>query len=76
MPDLAATYIDQGYLVCPGLVDLSDHRAIVPVVGDDPYPWKGIDEPPAEVFVRPWRIDQDWGDWDAAQPDTHAPTTS
>lgn len=52
------------------LVDAAthDHRAIVPVAGGDPYPWRGIEEPPGEVFLRPWKTDQDWGDWDAERP--------
>jgi ectoine hydroxylase-related dioxygenase (phytanoyl-CoA dioxygenase family) len=31
----------------------ADYRMIVPVVGDDPYPERGIDPPPGEVFLRP-----------------------
>ncbi len=44
------------------LVDAAthDHRVIVPVAGDDPYPARGIDEPPGEVFLRPWRREQSW----------------
>lgn len=30
----------------------ADYRAIVPVVGPDPYEWKGIAAPATEVFVR------------------------
>jgi ectoine hydroxylase-related dioxygenase (phytanoyl-CoA dioxygenase family) len=38
----------------PGVeVATADTRRIVPVVGDDPYPWKPIDPMPDEVFVRP-----------------------
>ncbi len=53
------------------LVDAAthDHRVIVPVSGEDPYPWRGIDQPPGEVFLRPWRHDMDWGRWDADRPD-------
>lgn len=29
-----------------------DYRTVVPV-GEDPYAWKGYDDPPHEVFVRP-----------------------
>lgn len=46
-----------------------DHRVIVPVVGQDPYPERGIAEPPSEVFLRPWKSDMDWGAWDAARDD-------
>jgi len=31
----------------------ADYRVIVPVVGDDPYPERGIDEPPTKMFLRP-----------------------
>jgi phytanoyl-CoA hydroxylase len=34
-------------------VATKDNRRIVQVAGSDPYPWKPIVEPPAEVFVRP-----------------------
>ena len=46
------------------LVDAAthDHRAVVPVAGVDPYPDRGIDDPPDRVFLRPWRRDQSWGD--------------
>ena len=40
--------------MAPGVtVAIEDNRSIVPVVGEDPYPWKPITEPPGEVFVRP-----------------------
>ena len=42
------------WLVREGLdIGTADYRAIVPVVGDDPYPERGIDAPPGEVFLRP-----------------------
>ena len=49
------------------LVDAAtyDHRMIVPIVGDDPYPERGIEASPDEVFIRPWGDDMEWGDWDA-----------
>jgi len=34
-------------------VGTSDYRAIVPVVGDDPYPERGIEPGADEVFLRP-----------------------
>jgi phytanoyl-CoA hydroxylase len=34
-------------------VATADQRRIVPIVGEDPYPWKPITEPPDTVFVRP-----------------------
>jgi phytanoyl-CoA hydroxylase len=30
-----------------------DFRNVVLVAGDDPYPWKELDEPPRKTFVRP-----------------------
>lgn len=42
-----------------------DHRVIVPVAGDDPYPERGIEDSPGEVFLRPWKSDMEWGAWDA-----------
>ena len=49
------------------LVDAAthDHRMIVPVAGDDPYPERGIEVSPNEVFLRPWGDEMEWGDWDA-----------
>lgn len=48
----------------PGVnVATEDTRSIVMVVGDDPYPWKPIDEPPGKVFVRPHA-----GAWSAPDP--------
>lgn len=42
------------WLVRDGLdIGPSDYRTIVPVVGDDPYPERGLTEPPAQVFLRP-----------------------
>ena len=48
------------------LVDAAtyDHRMIVPVVGEDPYPEKGIEANPNEVFLRPWGNEMEWGEWD------------
>jgi phytanoyl-CoA hydroxylase len=37
-----------------------DTRMVVPVVGDDPYAWKGYDEVPSSTFVRP--ATGSWGD--------------
>lgn len=34
-------------------IGVADNRVIVPVVGDDPYPERTIEEPPHEVFLRP-----------------------
>lgn len=34
-------------------IGTEDHRAIVPVVGEDPYPERGISAPPLQAFVRP-----------------------
>ena len=34
-------------------IGVQDYRAIVPVVGDDPYPERGIEPGPFEVFLRP-----------------------
>ena len=45
-----------------------DFRCVVPVAGDDPYPDRGLASPPASVFIRPWRTDMEWGDWDASRP--------
>jgi phytanoyl-CoA hydroxylase len=40
--------------IVPGVtVATEDTRTIVPVVGEDPYPWKPITEPARKVFVRP-----------------------
>jgi hypothetical protein len=36
----------------PGGVAVADTRMIVPI-GDDPYAWKGYEDPPDKVFVRP-----------------------
>jgi len=49
------------------LVDAAthDHRMIVPVAGNDPYPERGIEASPNEVFLRPWGEEMEWGDWDA-----------
>ncbi len=33
---------------------LADVRAIVPVCGDDPYAWKGYDEPRTGCYIRPY----------------------
>jgi ectoine hydroxylase-related dioxygenase (phytanoyl-CoA dioxygenase family) len=30
-----------------------DFRTVVLVAGEDPYPWKELDEPPRKTFVRP-----------------------
>ena len=45
-----------------------DFRTVTPVVGDDPYPERGLAPPPTSVFIRPWRTDMEWGDWDASRP--------
>ena len=34
------------------------------VVGEDPYPEKGIEANPNEVFLRPWGNEMEWGEWD------------
>ena len=34
-------------------IGIQDYRAIVPVVGDDPYPERPIEPNPSEVFLRP-----------------------
>ena len=49
------------------LVDAAthDHRMIVPIAGDDPYPERGIEASPNEVFIRPWGDEMEWGNWDA-----------
>lgn len=50
-----------------GVSSGNDYRAVVPVVGEDPYAWKGYDPTPGTVYIRPH-----------AQPVTHAasaPTT-
>lgn len=42
------------WLVRDGLdIGVADYRAIVPVVGEDPYPERGIEAPPDNVFLRP-----------------------
>lgn len=42
------------WLVRDGLdIGTADYRTIVPVVGDDPYPERGIEDPPTTVFLRP-----------------------
>jgi phytanoyl-CoA hydroxylase len=42
-------------------VATADNRRIVPVGGEDPYPWLGITPSPSEAFVRPragsWELD-------------------
>jgi ectoine hydroxylase-related dioxygenase (phytanoyl-CoA dioxygenase family) len=39
-----------------------DFRCVVPVVGDDPYPDRGIATPPGSVFLRPWHDRMTWGE--------------
>jgi ectoine hydroxylase-related dioxygenase (phytanoyl-CoA dioxygenase family) len=34
-------------------IGVADYRAIVPVVGEDPYPERGIEDAPGTVFLRP-----------------------
>jgi phytanoyl-CoA hydroxylase len=52
------------WLVHKGIdVATEDNRAITSVVGDDPYPERGIAAPPASTFVRPHA-----GDWGAPDP--------
>lgn len=42
------------WLVRDGLdIGVADYRTIVPVVGDDPYPERGIAPPPGTTFLRP-----------------------
>ncbi|MGI8794217.1 MAG: phytanoyl-CoA dioxygenase family protein [Acidimicrobiales bacterium] len=36
-----------------GQVGVFDNRNVVHVAGEDPYGWKGYDEPPKRVFLRP-----------------------
>ncbi|MEM9037106.1 MAG: phytanoyl-CoA dioxygenase family protein [Actinomycetota bacterium] len=36
-------------------VGTADYRKVIQVTGDDPYPERGVADPPAEVFVRPAR---------------------
>ena len=39
------------WLVRDGIdIGPADYRVVVPVVGDDPYPERGIDTPPGKVF--------------------------
>jgi phytanoyl-CoA hydroxylase len=52
------------WLVHQGIdVGAADNRAIVPVVGDDPYPDRAIVEPPRSTFVRPAE-----GEWMIPKP--------
>ena len=39
---------------------IHDNRAVMNVAGEDPYPERGIDEDPGEVFVRPWSDEMPW----------------
>ena len=42
------------WLVRDGMdIGVADYRAVVPVVGDDPYPERGLADPPSTVFLRP-----------------------
>jgi phytanoyl-CoA hydroxylase len=45
-------------------VATADMRRVVPVHGEDPYAWKGIDPSPTEVFVRPFT-----GAWSETDPE-------
>jgi phytanoyl-CoA hydroxylase len=48
------------WLVHQGIdVGAADNRAITPVVGEDPYPERGITDPPGQSFVRP--ATGEWG---------------
>jgi hypothetical protein len=53
------TYVDDGYLVVPGLVAQHDIDAICAElvdfapIGEDPYAWKGYVDPPNRVLLRP-----------------------
>jgi len=42
------------WLVRDGLdIGVADYRSIVSVVGDDPYPERGVEPPPGKTFLRP-----------------------
>ena len=42
------------WLVRDGLdIGVADYRTVVPVVGEDPYPERGLADPPGKVFLRP-----------------------
>ena len=42
------------WLVRDGIdIGTADYRVVVPVVGDDPYPERPFEGPPAQVFLRP-----------------------
>ncbi len=50
-----------------------DMRAVVHVSGADPYPWKGIAEPPLKTFVRP--ASGQWHGDDLAKTDSNTNIT-
>ena len=37
----------------------ADRRCVLPVAGADPYAWKGYDEPPRQVHLRPCKASED-----------------
>lgn len=40
-------------------VAMADRRNVIPVVGDDPYAWKGYDNPPNNVWLRTCKATQE-----------------
>jgi phytanoyl-CoA hydroxylase len=40
-------------------VAMADRRNVIPVVGDDPYEWKGYDNPPNNVWLRTCKATQE-----------------
>ena len=39
-------------------VAMADRRSIISVAGTDPYAWKGIDNPPNDVWLRTCKANQ------------------